>query len=78
MKRRKLKLKAKLKALCHMTFQDKPTSEKVIFGHSNSRRPELIYVFERGLVFKCHILVSNAEFQAIQCGYDRGNLHRPT
>jgi hypothetical protein len=38
-----------------MTFKDKPTFENVFFGHFNSRRLELTYIFERELVFKCHI-----------------------
>ena len=38
-----------------MTFEDKPTFENVIFGHLNSTRLDLKYIFERGLVFKCHI-----------------------
>ena len=39
-----------------MTFKDKPTLENVMFGHFNSKRLELNHIFERGLVFKCHIL----------------------
>ena len=37
------------------TFEDEPTFEDVIFGHFNRRGLELTYVFERGLVFKCHM-----------------------
>jgi len=45
-----------------MTFKDKPTLENVIFGHFNSRRLEFTYIFERGLVFKCHKLLSSFAF----------------
>jgi len=52
-------------APCHepsvlvMTFKDKPTFY-VFSGHCNSRRLELTYVFDRGLVFDyfmCHSIM---------------------
>jgi len=42
-----------------ITFEDKPTLENVNFDHLNSRRLEFAYIFERGLVFRCHKLISN-------------------
>ena len=35
-------------------IQDKATIENVIFGHFNSRRFELLTLFERGLLFESH------------------------
>jgi hypothetical protein len=37
-----------------MTVKDKPKLKNVIFGRFDSRRLELTYISERGLVFKCH------------------------
>jgi len=48
-----------------MTFNHKPTLKYVIFGHLNSRRLESTRGFERGLVFKCHIV---CWFQALKAG----------
>jgi len=60
-----------------MTFKDKPTFENVIFGQFNPRRLELTYIFERGLVFKCHIII---QFQALRSGAcNTGcNMQHPT
>ena len=47
--------------LAYMKFKDKPMFENVIFGHFNSRRFELTYIFESGLVLKCHNVTSISE-----------------
>jgi len=49
-----------------MTFKDKPTFENVIFGHFDSRRLELTYVFERGLVFKCNMYIVDYQANHLQ------------
>jgi len=60
-----------------MRFEDKPTSENVIFGHYNSRCLESTYVFERGLVFQCHTL--KLFFIEPQGAHMEGNdLYRPS
>jgi hypothetical protein len=55
-----------------MTFKDKPTFETVNFGPFNSRRLQLKYIFERGLVFKCHIkFICQSRRPPLQQGEER-------
>jgi hypothetical protein len=57
----------KLHSSFAMTLKDKPTFENVIFAQFNPRRIELTYVFELGLVFKCH---DNVIVAALQRGLE--------
>jgi hypothetical protein len=57
-----------------MMFKDKPTFEYVIFGLCNSRHLESTHISERGLVFKCHNLVTSAEIRRIE---HRNHLEPP-
>jgi len=45
-----------------MTFKDKPTLENVITGQFNSRCPQFTCIFERGLVFECHIKLNLRQY----------------